>query len=824
MKATTILIIDDEKAVRKSLAAYLDDCGYRTLTAGNGREGMQIFEREQVDLVLVDLRMPEVDGLEVLARVRGASPRTPTIVVSGTGVIEDVVDALHQGAWDFVLKPIEDFSVLAHAVGSSLERARLLRENREYQQHLEYMVAERTAALEQANANLFQINERLRRVVESTRALAFCTDVAQFGRLLLEEFAQHMLAAGGSLYMAEKEGLRLVHSLDPGHAVDFIPFPLHPGSVFQRVLNDKQPVLIRDISQQSDLSQSGWRGYGDDSALVFPLPDESGKIAGVLSLHSKGSPPFVDQDREIGMILASYSREALRTVRANENLRENERRFRDILDTIQTGITVVDADSFAILYANPAAARMFGAPIETILGRDSHDVLGPSEGDRCLIGQLGREMESAERVLRTLDGRDVPVLKSVSRTVLQGRECYLESFTDLSEQKRIEDEKEQLERQLRQAQKLQALGTLAGGIAHDFNNILTAVLGYAQLGLRDLAGTGEPLYAKLDAIYHAGQRAKDLVAQILAFSRMQEKVRLPLTIGPIIKEVTKLLRSSLPPDIEVRTDIRTQRVVLADATEIHQVVMNLCTNAYHAMEECGGVLEIVLDEVHLDQVGKPPDADLLPGEYARLTISDTGCGISSVIIDRVFEPYFTTKSKTKGTGLGLAVTHGIVKDHHGAITVTSQVGQGTLFTVFFPIVDDPETTDLMVPPPLPQGSESVLLVDDESVLVEMEQEMLEDLGYRVTGIVGGPAALEVFRQSPGNFDLVITDLDMPVLSGVRLAEALTRIRPGIPILLCTGFSEGFDEEKGEDLGIRRVLMKPLTIEDLALAAREALND
>ena len=822
-EATRILIIDDETVVRKSLAAYLDDCGYQTLTAANGREGLEVLDQEWVDLVLVDLRMPEVDGLEVLERVRGASPGTPTIVVSGTGMIADVVDALHQGAWDFVLKPIEDFSVLSHAVRSCLERARLQRDNRAYPQHLELMVAERTAELEQANAELSQINDRLRRIVESTRALAFCTDVAQFGRLLLEEFAQHMLAAGGSLYVAEKEGLRLIHSLDPGHAGDFIPFPLPQGSVFQRVLNEKQPVLIREISQHNDLSQSGWRGYRDGSALVFPLPDEHGRIAGVLSLHSKASPPFLDQDREIGMILASYSREALRAVRATENLRDNERRFRDILDTIQTGIFVVDVDSYRILYTNPAAAKMFGAPIENIVGQHCHEVFCRREKDCRSLARCGGGVELAERVLRGFDGHELPVLKSVSRTVLQGRECILESFIDLTEQKHIEAEKAQLEHQLRQAQKMQALGTLAGGIAHDFNNILTAVLGYAQLGLRDLRDVNDPLYAKLNAIYHAGQRAKDLVSQILAFSRMQEKVRLPLTMGPIIKEVAKLLRSSLPANIEVRTDIRTDRSVLADATEIHQVVMNLCTNAYHAMEERGGALDIVLDEVILDHEGRLPDVDLSPGEYARMTVSDTGCGINPEILDRVFEPYFTTKSKTKGTGLGLAVTHGIVKSHLGAIKVASQVDQGTQFVVYLPIVDEIETMDLTVPPPLPQGSESVLLVDDESVLVEMVQEMLEDLGYRVTGVVGGPEALEVFRQFPEDFDLIVTDLDMPGISGIRLAEEVTGIRPEMPIILCTGFSDGLDREQGKLVGIREVLMKPLAIEDLALAARAALR-
>jgi PAS domain S-box-containing protein len=818
-----ILIIDDEKAVLESLAAHLDDCGYRTLTAGNGSEGLAILAREPADLVLVDLRMPEMDGLEVLSRIKETSPQTPTIVVSGTGVIQDAVDALHHGAWDYVLKPIEDFIVLNHAIENGLEKARLLRENREYQQSLERMVAERTQELEQANANLCQINDRLRRIVETTRSLAFCTEVTQFGSQLLEEFGQHMLATGGSLYIAEKDGLRMIHCLDPGHAADFIPFPLQKGSVFDQVMTQKKPLLIRDFSRHSELAASGWDGYPDGSALVFPLPDESGRITGVLTLHSKVPPPFVEQDREIGMILASYSCEALRAVRATDNLRRSEEQFRGILDSIQTGILVVDAATRRILYANPTASKMVGAPAEAIVGLNCNEILSPGEADRHPTTEPGQSPDLAENRLKTSSGEEVPILTSVSRTVLQGKECLLESFTDLSEQKRAEAEKAQLERQLRQAQKMEALGTLAGGIAHDFNNILSAVLGYSELGLLQLADSTHPLHAKLNAIHHAGQRARDLVAQILAFSRMQEKVRAPLAIGPIIKESLQLLRSSLPANIEIRSNIRTNKQVLADATEIHQVVMNLCTNAYHAMLGNGGALQIDLQDQALDQIGTSLDVDLPPGDYVRLTISDTGCGISPAVIDRIFEPYFTTKSKTQGTGLGLAVVHGIIKSHQGAISVESQVREGTRFDVYLPVAAGGDSTDAETLRPLPRGSENVLLVDDEVILVEVWQQMLESLGYRVTAVVGGPAALETFRRTPGDFDLVITDLTMPGLSGAELAQALTTIRPDIPIVLCTGFSEWFEKGRGKPIGIRQVLMKPLTMEGLARAVRDVLD-
>ncbi|MHC1743654.1 MAG: response regulator [Syntrophobacteraceae bacterium] len=820
---TTILTIDDDKAVLDSVAAHLDDCGYRTLTAKNGTEGLAVLARESADLVLIDLRMPDVDGLEVLARLKETSPEIPTIVVSGTGMIQDAVDALHHGAWDYVLKPIEDFQVLNHAIDGCLEKARLLRENRAYQESLERMVAERTRDLEKANANLSQINDRLRRIVETTRSLAFCTEVDQFGAQLLEEFGQHMLATGGSIYVTHKDGLHMIHVLDPGHAADFISFPLEKGSVFELVFARKKPVLIPDVSRHPDLAASGWEGYLDGSALVFPLLDASGEVTGVLTLHSKVPAPFVDQDREIGMILASYSCEALRAVRATEHLRRSEEQFRGILDSIQIGILLVDAATNRILYANPTAATMAGAVSRAIIGLDRDELLAGDERTDLPVMDPTRPAALFESHLTPLTGQAIPILRSVSKTVLQGREALLDSFTDLSEQKRAEAEKAHLERQLRQAQKMEALGTLAGGIAHDFNNILSAVLGYAELGIVQLADPDHPLHTKLNAIYHAGQRARDLVSQILAFSRMQEKIRAPLTVGPIIKESIQLLRSSLPANIEIKSHIRTNRPVLADATEVHQVVMNLCTNAYHAMQGHGGELRIDLEAVTVNPDDAPSDVELRSGDYVQLTVSDTGNGISPAVIDRIFEPYFTTKSKTQGTGLGLAVVHGIVKNHQGSISVRSHVGRGTRFAVYLPIAVEAESARKEARLPLPRGSERVLLVDDEIALVEVWQQMLETLGYRITAAVGGAEALETFRGAPRDFDLVMTDLSMPGLSGVELARALSTIRPDLPVILCTGFSEWFEKGGGKSMGIRQVLMKPLTMEALARAVRDALD-
>ncbi len=321
-KPFVILIIDDEKAIRGSFRAYLEDYNYTILEAENGLVGLKIFERQRPDLVLVDLRMPEVNGITVLAKITETSPITPIIVVSRTAIIDDAIEALHFGAWDYLLKPIEDLTELRHSVERALERARLIKENLSHQEHMKTEAARRTKELQLANEELRQINKRLRRVVETTKNISACSRVEQFGLRLLNEFSRHMLAAGGSLYLLEEEGLRLVHSLDPAHAAEFIPYPLHKGAILERTLTEGEPVLIPNIEDLSEFSTSGWDGYKGSSVLVLPLSGDDGSIIGLLSLHSKSPMPFTEQDKEIGSILASYSCEALRAARASEALRK----------------------------------------------------------------------------------------------------------------------------------------------------------------------------------------------------------------------------------------------------------------------------------------------------------------------------------------------------------------------------------------------------------------------------------------------------------------------------------------------------------------------
>ncbi|MBA3006847.1 MAG: response regulator [Proteobacteria bacterium] len=417
------------------------------------------------------------------------------------------------------------------------------------------------------------------------------------------------------------------------------------------------------------------------------------------------------------------------------------------------------------------------------------------------------------------------------RSELQNHRDHLEMLVaertrelqhELEAHKRAEEEKEKLQSRLNQAQKLEAIGVLAGGIAHDFNNILTAIMGLTQLALMHTPPDSQ-VAQDLDGVLISSRRAADLVKQILTFSRQSTVDRIPLTLQPLVKESLKMLRSSLPSTITINEDIDPQcRSVLADPTQIHQIVMNLCTNAFHAMEKIGGVLSIGLHSITIDSLTLLKDQQIKPGEYIEFTVSDTGSGIGADIIDKIFDPYFTTKEVGKGTGLGLSITHGIIKSYDGAITVENTVGQGTSFHVYFPVIQLEEKIDVKCQE-CPRGRERILFVDDEENLARIGKKMLEQLGYTVTAHVQSVEALEAFRSDPTLFDLVITDLTMPGLTGVELAQRMLAIRSDIPIVLCTGFSQLIDEGSAKAIGIKELCLKPFTMSSLGLLVRKLLD-
>ena len=696
-RQTTILTIDDESVIRQSIHAYLEDYDYRVLEAENGLIGLDIFRREQVDLVLVDLRMPEMGGLQALSRIRQVSPDMPVIVVSGAGDIGDVVAALRLGAWDYLMKPIDDMSILRHAIDQCLERARLIGENKRYQSELEEMVSLKTR-------ELTELNLRLCEVVETTKRLLGCGELSESGAMIIREFASLTDATGGSIYEVREGGLHLIHSLDAGHAAAFLPFPLPEDSVFGRVLAGREPFLATDIAATAGISPSGFSRYGDGSLLVFPFIGRDGRPVAVISLHGKKNPPFVVQDREIGAILASYACEALQTA-----------------------------------------------------------------------GAVAAMQRSEELML--------------------------------------------------QAQKMEAIGTLAGGIAHDFNNILSAIVGYTDLSLF-VENCPEPVRRNLEQIKRGSMRARDLVRQILSFSRSGEQkgVEEPVDVSPIIKEAMKLLRATIPSSITIRRNIDGGAgLVRVDPSRIHQVIMNLCTNAAHAMQGRAGVLSVSYSRVrtgdeHFDlhEVAAPV--------CLKLSVADTGKGMSPEVMTRIFDPYFTTKEKGEGTGLGLAVVQGIVRNCGGAIRVESEEGVGSQFHLYFPCIDLGQAEAAEESPfEMPRGREKILVVDDEETLASMAGEMLHNLGYTVEIMTSSAEALRCFLSRPYAYDLLITDQTMPEMSGMELAREVLGQRPSMPVVLHTGYSAAIDGGEAKRIGIRELMLKPLSMTNLALTVRRVLD-
>jgi PAS domain S-box-containing protein len=520
-----------------------------------------------------------------------------------------------------------------------------------------------------------------------------------------------------------------------------------------------------------------------------------------------------------------------------KRLREREERINLLLNSTTEGIYGLDNNGHCT-FCNPSCLRLLGYKnMADLLGQQMHALVHHTRADgteyplsECRIFQRLGKKEGAHadnELFWRADGTSFWV-EYWSYPVMKDNEIVetVVTFIDISERRATEADKEKLNVQLQQAQKLEAVGTLASGIAHDFNNILSAILGYTELAQLKLPPDSD-IGNDLVEVFRGVNRAKDLVKQILTFSRQAKHERRPLQIHLIVKEALKLLRASIPTTIEIREKIDPQSgTVLADATQIHQVLMNLCTNAYQAMRESGGVLAVNLSRVEImKEDNKVAGLHLAPGSYIKLEVSDTGHGMERALMERIFEPYFTTRKKGEGTGMGLALVHGIVKDHDGHISVYSEPGKGSSFHVYLPRIETgPVDSEPVVGQALPGGTEQVLVVDDEQVIMQMMQRMLKDLGYRVTAMTSGMEALQYFRAQPDKVDLVITDMTMPHITGAQLAQKLLAVKPDLPIILCTGFSELINEKKAKAIGIREYIMKPIVIHELAGVVRKVLDE
>ena len=553
-------------------------------------------------------------------------------------------------------------------------------------------------------------------------------------------------------------------------------------------------------------------------ALIARQPD----------VKSEKTTDFLELIHELRVYQAELEIQNEELKQAQQEISDLHREYEDLYEFAPCGYLTLN-DKGMITHANLTAVNMLGVDRQHLLRSGFTQMIAPG-WEQALLTARQKAGETREKQTVELPLKKAPELSAWIRLDITA-DCdstgavisWRLLLTDITAQRQAETDKKQLEDQLRHSQKIEAIGTLAGGIAHDFNNILSSIIGFTELAIDDVE-KGTSLEDSLQEVFKAGIRAKALVGQILILSRHDSLEFKPVSINTVVKESLKMLRATIPSSINIQKTICNRELVAyADAMQLHQVIMNLTTNAKQAMPETGGELVVSVDSIRFDE--GPEIKELVPGNYARITVSDNGIGIKKEFLEKIFEPYFTTKKVGEGSGLGLSVVYGIVKSHSGAITTQSEPGKGTTFCVYLPLSDQRKIEDLQTKDaPIQSGTEHILLVDDELSIVKMHRQLLERLGYKVMTSTSSVEALETFRSFPHKFDLVITDMTMPDMTGDKLAVELMKIRQDIPVILCTGYSNTISDKTAADIGIKAFAYKPVSKADLAKIVRKVLDE
>jgi len=675
-------------------------------------------------------------------------------------------------------------------LGVILEKNDQERQLQRHHNHLEVEVLRRTEELDRSN-------RRLKFITESTSRLAGCLDFQTLGRSLLETFAHILKATGGSFYYNDGETLRLIHRIGAVRAPEVLPLP--PGE---------------------------WSGEANDSAFVYPLLDNEGRVLGLVSLDCPDGVEPTDLDKEMGAIIGSYADEALRAIVYLTRLKTSEERYRSLYEQAGEGIILNDMD-MNIVDANPRALEILGYSHSELVGLHLGDLLHPDDLKAAPVESIQRRVldgdnVSIERRYRGASGQYIPVQVTVSFMPNTGlNQVFIQ---DISERKRAEEERERLVAQLQQSQKMEAIGTLAGGVAHDFNNLLQAINGYTQLLLL-AKEANNPDRPSLKEIEKACARAGQLVKQLLLFSRKVEAEPRPLNLNEEVGQAGRMLERTIPKMIEI--EIHPERrlwTVQADPVQIEQALLNLGGNAADAMPD-GGRLVIETQNVVLDEEYARGHPGASPGNYVLLTVSDTGCGMDQETLEHIFDPFFTTKEFGRGTGLGLASVYGIVKGHGGYIMCCSEPGQGTTFKIFLPGLEqnagDVSGRELEDEPE--GGTETILLVDDEAPIRDFATHVLGHFGYRIVTASNGREALEIYADQKDRIDLVILDIGMPVMGGYQCLQGLRQANPAGKVLIASGYSINGQAKKALEAGALGFIPKPYQVKDLLARVRRALD-
>ena len=828
-----ILIVDDKPENIFSLEQILADVDAQLITATNGNEALISSLNNDFALAILDVQMPEMDGYE-LAELLRSEKKTRTLPIIFVSAVYSsdyhIFKGYETGAVDFLVKPFDD-KILISKVNVFLDLYLQKRELEQSKKLIRQQYNDLIASEIRFEALVNTIPDIVYRIDTDGHFTFINSAIEKLGyqpRELIGMHYSNIMLPVEVLGISRKEALEL-------------------NEMSKTEL--KKPLRIFDERRTGERKTTGLEirlmpkiGRQNFTGIVEPI----GEDPVVVEVNSSGFYSHTVEAEEklflgtIGVIRDITQRKKLEdglkqakddleckveertrelTQKNNDLIREIEKRkkaeavikkakneWQNIFNAIGHMAMILDKE-YTITAVNQTTIDQLGMPNHELVGKKCHEVFHQSDRlhPGCPLKNIQKEKGGSVISEMHVEMLDKFFITSCTPIWDEGGNLdkIIHIMTDISDRKR-------LEKDLLQAHKMEAIGTLAGGIAHDFNNILTSILGYTHLIMMDIE-KGSLIDEHSQEVYKAGLRATDLVRQILTFARKTDEAVASIRVDVIVKEVLKLLRSSIPAFIEIHSDIQSQSKIMANATQIHQVVMNLCTNASHAMEECKGTLSVTLKEKSVDYSQKDLLNEITPGRYLELMVSDTGTGIPPEIMDRIFEPYFTTKSMDKGTGMGLAMVQSIVHEGGGAINVQSQPNVGTTFTLLFPVTEKEISplAELPLEPLQCQGHGHILLVDDEPTITKFGRRLLERSGYTVTTAGCPKEALTLFKQNPNEFDMLITDLTMPKMKGDELIRQIEAISPDLPCVLITGYGKELERDTEHLNNLKAILIKPL---------------
>jgi len=801
----SILVVEDEFIVSAEIEERLIAMVFHiTGSADTGEQAIELVRQGHPDLVLMDIRLKgEMDGITAAATIRHQF-HLPIIFLTAYSEDSTLERAKLVEPYGYILKPFDDRelkSTIEIALYRHKAEQEILRLNRLYN-----VLSQVNQAVVRTQSQEDLLQNVCRLIVERGDV-----DVAWIERFDPETGQTRRVAHYGK----QSELIIKTRSTDDGlsEVVDLIDRQqFETAFVSNNCIQHNCPAQAGCVGIRLGLRSCGW----------FPL-HVNGHLFGILRIGVSEANFFQEREKELlkevaldlSFALEKMEGDAQRN-QAEVELRKSEEQLTTMFEMAPIGIAQVEPSTGRYLRVNQKFADMTGYSPGELKGLNFSDLTYPEDraNDWETFTQLVNDRIQEYRVEKRYLVKSGAILwANVNVTVIRdvgGQPKYvLAMIEDITERKRMEVDKKRVDEQLRQAHKMEAIGHLAGGIAHDFNNILSAILGYTEMAIESHPEDNR-LRKDLTKVYSAGLRAKDLVQQILTFSRQSAHEPQPVELIILVKEVVKMLRATLPSSINIyqKNNISSQQKVLADPTQLHQVIMNLCTNAAHSMRATGGNLTIELQEITLAKDTLYPAVNLSPGRYIQLLVTDTGQGMSEEVIAHIFDPFFTTKPQGEGTGMGLSVVHGIVRNCNGAITVNSKEGAGTTFCVYLPELTSQTTESDQAAPSLIGGKGHILFVDDEVPLMELGPKKLERMGYTVTTTNNSQEALHIMQSKPRGFDLLITDYTMPHMTGLELAKAAKRINPEMPVIICSGHSNEINEKTAATFGIEAFLQKP----------------